>query len=547
MGDTPSNFSQFRVIMIRTGVWLLFWGLAVPMVHGQSIPWQQQAKELVPFPGIVSNQVQVLEPAGDSLWSGPLLTVYVEQDERFEIADVPALTEEDNVVFSIAAHSAPHPQSLIWAGLAFDTGGGQAGAAGFLVSSDGGASFDERPPQLDEPGDTTISYGGSTVRAAAITQQASSTAQDLAIGREADTVWVAGLRSGLRWTGDGGQTWNRTVLPPDTSGSTDPSTPTDVRVAPRENGRGWLNHVAYSVLVDETGTVWAGTSSGVNRSRPATVTADGRRGWQRIPAAGAGNGPPGNVVVALTEQPRPGTRNPVWMASWAGEQQQEERPQRFGVAVTPDGGRTFRHALIGERIYDVAAREGQVYAAGETGLFVSNDHGKTWRSIKTFALESDENVLPSDVTVRAVAVTDGALWVGTTDGLLRLDRADESDLLDGDPEWELFRTETPVNPEEPSEQVPDVATYAYPNPFVPSRHELVRIAYEIEASQTVEVTIYDFAMNRVRTLTQQRSAGQHEVVWRGRDEQGLRVPTGTYVYTVELGDRTVDGKIVVAN
>lgn len=520
--------------------------LVAPTADGQSAPGQQQAKQLAPYPSIVSNQVQVLEAAGDSLWSGPLLTVYLEGQERFEIADVPALTDGDNVVFSIAARPV-RTGSLVWAGLAFDTGGGRAGAGGFLVSTDGGATFADRPTQLDEPGDTSISYGVSTVPGEAITQQANSAPQDLAIGPAADTAWVAGLRSGLRWSGDGGETWQRTVLPPDTSLETDPSTPTDVRVAPRENGRGSLNHLSYSVAVDDSGTVWTGTSAGVNRSVAGSRTPDGSRGWRRFPVSDADGGPPGNVVVALAEQPRPDGRNPIWMASWAGPQQQEQRPQRFGIAMTPDGGGRFRQALIGERIYDVAARRTQVYAAGETGLFVSADQGITWRSFEAFPLESDEKTLPSDVTTRAVAVTNAALWLGTDEGLLRLDRSKEPQLLDGNPRWQLFRTKTPVNPETPSEQVPDVSTYAYPNPFVPSRDELVRIAYELETSQSVTVTIYDFGMNRVRTLTEQKPAGQQETVWRGTDEQGLRVPTGTYFYTVEFGGRSMNGKILVAN
>jgi hypothetical protein len=233
------------------------------------------------------------------------------------------------------------------------------------------------------------------------------------------------------------------------------------------------------------------------------------------------------------------------MASWASRQP-GNRLQRFGVAVTPNGGATFRQALIGERVYDLAARRTRVYAAAESGLFVSADQGRTWRSVERFPVRGEE-VLPPSLTTRAVATTETALWVGTTEGLLRLDRSAEGRLLRENPTWQLFRAETPVNPERPSEQVPDVATYAYPNPFVPSRDDLVRIVYELDAARTVTVTIYDFGMNRVRTITEQKPAGQQETVWRGRDAQGLRVPTGTYVYTVDLGDRTVDGKIVVAN
>jgi hypothetical protein len=540
--------------MTRVGVLLLLFGLVAPAADGQKTSWKQQEKQLVPLPSIVSNEVQELAAAGDSLWSGPLLTLHLEPEDRTRpevgllAADVPALVEEDNVVFSIAADNASPQRSLVWAGLVFDTGGGEAGAGGFLVSNDGGDTFVRRDPQLDASSDTTLSYGVSTLSAEPVTQQTGSAPQDLALGPEADTAWVAGGRSGIRWSADEGETWHRAVLPPDTSRTINPQTETDMLVAPRlEDGRGSLNHIAYSVLVDDAGTVWAGTVGGLNRSVPSTVTGNGQRGWRRFTSADSVRGPTGDFVVALAEQPRSNGRNPVWLASWAGEQQEAQRLQRFGVAMTADGGETFRQTLIGERIFDLAARPSRVYAAGETGLFVSADEGKTWRSVERFPLKSEEQVLPSDVTARAVAVTDAALWVGTSDGLLRLDRSAEARLLEENPEWQLFRTETPVNPDEPSEQVPDASTYAYPNPFVPSRDELVRIVYELDDPGPVEVAIYDFGMNRVRTLSDQKPAGQQETVWRGTDDRGLRVPTGTYFYEVDLGDRTVNGKILVAN
>jgi len=85
---------------------------------------------------------------------------------------------------------------------------------------------------------------------------------------------------------------------------------------------------------------------------------------------------------------------------------------------------------------------------------------------------------------------------------------------------------------------------------VPSRDDVVRIAYEVPESQetqTVEVTIYDFGMHRVRTLREQESPGQQELVWDGTDEDGLRLPTGTYLYTVEMGGTTARGKILLSN
>ncbi len=538
--------------MNRILAWLIVLGLAAAPAWGQGQP---RLQTLRPTPGLASNTVQELASAGDSLWAGPLLTVYAEDEARLFTPDDPVvarrLEDGSNVVLSLAAEGGVQGASTVWAGLAFDAGGNAIGAGGVLVSTDGGASFSTRPVPLDDPADTTVAYGADTLPAVPITQAAGSPPRDLAIEPQADTVWTAGGRSGLRrWTAQDGA-WTRAVLPPDTSTRIEPSTPTDFLVAPpQDDGRGFQNHRALSVLVDETGTVWAGTAAGLNRSTPGDVGPSGDRAWRLFRPDGTPNSLTGQLVLGLAEQPRPNGRNPVWIATLRADG--GSVLQRSGLTVTPDGGETFRQPLIGEQVNDVAARRARVYAATENGLFVSETQGRTWRTVEEVALAEPEQAFPGELTARAVEVTPAALWVGTTAGLLRLDRADEPRLLPDAPdaprpEWQLFRTEVPVNPDEPTEQVPDVETYAYPNPFVPSRDDAVRIVYDVPEPQTVKVSIYDFGMNRVRTLEEQEPAGQQEIVWDGTDASGLRLPTGTYLYTVEVGGTTVRGKILLSN
>ncbi|MFB6271452.1 MAG: FlgD immunoglobulin-like domain containing protein [Salinibacter sp.] len=541
--------------MRRLLICLCVLGLGTAPALGQEVS-RKRLQDLRPVGGgIVSNTVQTLATAGDSLWIGPLLTVYVESKERLFAPDDEVVTNRivdgRNVVFSLAAESRSRTSSTVWAGLAFDAGGGTIGAGGFLVSTNGGQSFTgiSARAALDEPSDTTIAYGTSTLPAVPVTQTAGSAPRDIAIeGR--DTVWVAGTRSGLRrWTTQD-STWTRVVLPPDTSTRIEPSQSYNFLVAPpQDDGRGFQNHEVLSVLVDETGTVWAGTLAGVNRSTPADVAPSGDRAWRLFRPDGTPGSLTGQIVWALAEQPRPG-RNPVWMATLRA--QGGQTVQRTGLTMTPNGGKTFRQPLIGTQVNDVAARRERVYAAAESGLFVSGNQGDTWRSITDVALQDKDEVFPEGMTAESVAVTPSALWVGTTEGLLRLDRANEPRLLPGAsearaPKWRLFRAQVPVNPENPSEQVPDVNTYAYPNPFSPSRDDVVRIVYDVPEPQTVEVNIYDFGMTRVRTLREKEPKGRQEMVWDGTGEDGLRLPTGTYLYTVEVGGRTIRGKILLSN
>ncbi|MFB6098149.1 MAG: hypothetical protein ABEK84_03365, partial [Salinibacter sp.] len=400
--------------MRRLLVGLCILGMWIPAVRGQT-PAQEHVQNLRPG-GLVSNTVRELATAGDSLWLGPLLTVYVESEDRFLVPDDPVvrrrLIEGNNVVFSLAATSASQARSTVWAGLAFDAGGDAIGAGGFLVSTDGGRSFEARPVPLDDPADTTITYGNSTLPAVPVTQEVGSAPQDLALGPRSGSVWVAGARSGLRHSTDRGRTWSRIVLPPDTSTRIEPSQSYEFLVAPPlGEGRGFQNYQALSVLVDETGTVWAGTLAGLNRSTPNDVGPAGDRAWRLFRPDGTPEGLPGQIVWALAEQPRPDGRNPIWMATLRAR---TDGPlQRTGVAMTPDGGKTFRQSLIGEQVNDLAARQRRVYAAAESGLFVTGNQGQTWRSIEDVALQDADAVFPRGLTARSVAVTPSALWVGT--------------------------------------------------------------------------------------------------------------------------------------
>ncbi len=72
----------------------------------------------------------------------------------------------------------------------------------------------------------------------------------------------------------------------------------------------------------------------------------------------------------------------------------------------------------------------------------------------------------------------------------------------------------------------------YPNPFNPS----TTIKFDLPEQANVSILIYNILGSKVRTLYNgARVAGSHQVVWDGMNDQGVRVTTGLYIYTIRAG------------
>jgi len=82
----------------------------------------------------------------------------------------------------------------------------------------------------------------------------------------------------------------------------------------------------------------------------------------------------------------------------------------------------------------------------------------------------------------------------------------------------------------------------YPNPFNP---ETV-IYYSLSQDSEVELTVYNIKGQRVaRLVNSEQPAGEHRVVWDGRDERGNPVSSGVYFYRLSAGDITEQRKMML--
>ena len=498
-------------------------------LHAQSKTFNARSiTEFFPTPNILRNSVTNLHAEGSVLWVGPFLNRTDDNGQTWQVADIDSLLGTRNRVFSVDVEG-----DVIWVGLGYssieENGDVVPSVAGYLVSVDGGESFTYRLPHLDAPTDTLITYGVSTLGALPVIVPQQSPPYDIDYDPFTGDVWIAAWASGTRRSTDQGRTWQRVVLPPDFLDAINPDESYDFEVTPERGTEGNRNHMGFSILVDETGTVWAGTASGINRST------DGGQSWRRFTADGSVGTLTGNWIPSIEEQPAAG-RNPVWIASWSAG----EPGEQYGITVTRDGGASFEQVLLGERIYDFAFYgEFTVYAAGESGLFVSTDNGVSWHTIRDFydPTQPDHRVHPF-VRVFSVATIGNTVWAGTSDGLFKSS--------DGGNTWRIYRTEVPLHPDEPTQAVPSVDTYAYPNPFSPSTDRIVRIRYELEGRSNVNIRVFDFGMNFVRELIDEsRPEGIREITWDGADIRGLRVANGVYFYAIQTDRDTFWGKIHV--
>jgi hypothetical protein len=82
----------------------------------------------------------------------------------------------------------------------------------------------------------------------------------------------------------------------------------------------------------------------------------------------------------------------------------------------------------------------------------------------------------------------------------------------------------------------------YPNPFNPS----TIIAYAIPSTEKVVIKVYDLMGREIRSLiNEEKSAGNYSVEWNGRNNNGLMVPSGVYLYRITAGNINLTKKMML--
>jgi hypothetical protein len=335
---------------------------------------------------------------------------------------------------------------------------------------------------------------------------------------------------------DFGETWQRVILPPYT---TEELLPTNsYNWTSRVNGqeinrydpRFDNNLLGFGLLIDSKGQVWFGSAGGLNISTNALTAPVDSISWKHIRFSDLSDGLLGNWVIRIREDFNSGR---IWMTNWVADPQEDQ-----GLVYTDDGGNTFVQPLIGERINDIGFKDNYVFAAGDNGLFISKDSGNSW--IRSPQIQSPNTFIKNSALFYSVASTTNRIWIGTEDGLASSDDYGQN--------WEITRVDFPLNGGNVYQpNTGNVNSYAYPNPFSPRIHDVVRIKFDIAESVNIKVRIFDTSMNLIKEIDDSMlDPGTYEAIWDGKDSLGRSLPNGPYIYVIQSGDKQITGKILLA-
>ena len=401
------------------------------------------------------------------------------------------------------------------------------------VKDSAGISWIYLNQPMDVDADTLRPFGEGFFRSLPVTVPEANVTYDAFL--YGDYLWTASWAGGLRRFHLDNRNWEVIPMPMDQQDSLSFCSGFDETddlgrnilpgyyLNPRDPADGGNhNHKAFSVLVNGD-TLWAGTANGINRGiminewqevTPGNFQLFNCIEWVHYTYQNADLS--GNFVVGLAKQLWNGGTT-IWAATMNADTPGEIR----GLSYTRDGGLTWETTLLGERIYNITAKDSLVLASSQSGLWKSFD-GENWALYSpaidtTFMAQSEiltDIVYTSVIDERKINVP--SLWVGTSNGV-----ALSTDLQGSS--WTIFQTE-----------YDSTEFYAYPNPFSPLNHNqmgnegYVRFHTGTIINTQVELDIFNFAMEKVFQDNFDLNLYDGALKWDGRDMNGVLVDNGVY-------------------
>ena len=403
----------------------------------------------------------------------------------------------------------------IWIATAFDSlveeDQSLSVGGGIFYLEPGSQEWQKVPQPIDAQSDTTDGMKPTTTPVQNVTF-------DLAV-RGSDEIWIASFGGGIRRSLDRGANWEVITTDGQPFSSLD-----------------FLNHRGFSAIVDTSDNIWVGTVGGISKS------VDGGTTWERFTPTSQGSAISGNWVIGLFHNPYD---NSIWATTLRAVEQEEFN----GISVTRNGGTSWE-VYLAEELSDgtfpryVAFYDSATYVATENGVFKSIDGGDNWFKLPPIrdAFSGEALVTSTFYSVATSPFDDRQhrLWVGSLDGL--------ANTVNSGFDWTIFRAFVSTRDERT-----DPSVYAYPNPYSPLHSDRpCRFQFDVTSGGEVSIEIYNFALERVVTLTStinQPGPGSYDrsVLWDGIDSNGRLVDNGVYHFRANIGGDVTWGKLVIIN
>jgi hypothetical protein len=344
-------------------------------------------------------------------------------------------------------------------------------------------------------------------------------------------VWVA-TESGMRESINFGSRWNIPLIASnsDSIGSADTilaveATSAQTHVGSLENGAGYLALYGDSA---SAALFWFVLKANLVADSLDLVG----RSYVQVDSVPSDSQIAGNFIPALGLQHR-GDKNVIWAAV-----RSTSNYQYNGICITNNRGRTWKLIADGAIAWNFEFNGDTAWVSTSQGLLMTTDEGGHWRTLKIVE-KSTGREIAGNVEVYAVRYVNGALWVGTNDGVAR-----STDLED----WQIWRVFYPIA----ETGGDDERSYVTPNPFSPYLSDgPLKFHYRLNQPGNVTIKVYDFANNLVKTVISgvSRDGGvQYDDVdrWDGRNGKGDIVAGGVYLYVIEsTGGDNLWGKFMV--
>ncbi len=493
------------------------------------------------YAGFIGNSIIDIKGHGDTLWFGTSngLSATYDNGENFVAFDN-AFAKLGYGSVSGLAVSGDH----VWVATAYDsttlTGDYDTGG-GISRSLDAGETWVHLGQPMDSLRWTTDAEGdsiaetyseiylwGDTLLAVDVVTPINNPSYDLAF--DGTRLWTASFAGGLRVSHDLGDTWQRVLLPWDNTSVLDSMTLVDLQDEIEADPLFYAldpvphrNHRVFSVVAYDD-TIWAGTAAGVNHST------DGGLSWQRY---GFDNSNvTGNFVVAMHRQIT--TEGSTLWASTVTTDAQDAT----GISLFKVNEGYWRATMLGTRPFNFGSSHDAVYAATEYGILKSRD-GLHFVPLPAIQNTDGSDALYSDAFFSVFVNSDEALWVGSSDGI--------AVSRDEGLSWEITKSRPAIE---------SMEFIAFPNPFTPRQDKVfdgqgnVLLRFTANVGDELSITVFDFAMHKVREITFKEQAtfsGPQDRTWNGRNDAGYLVANGTYFVRLDLEGETAWTKVMVIN